>query len=73
MVMPEAVLGKEAAEAAKGTPPEEIGVDAPYSAERLAELDRELGLPASVTEHTTVAQFGGPSNAAKPKEAIVHA
>lgn len=73
MFMPEAVLGPEAAAAKRGTPPEEIGVDQPWTEDRLAELDRELGLPANVTEHTASAQFGEPSPAATPKEAIVHA
>ncbi len=56
MFMPEAVLGTEAAAAKRGTPPEEIGVDQPWTEDRLAELDRELGLPANVTEHTASAQ-----------------
>ncbi|QCQ92295.1 ABC transporter permease [Rhodococcus sp. SGAir0479] len=73
MVMPAAVLGEEEAAARRGTSPEDIGVDEPYTADRLAELDRELELPASVTEHTAVTQFGEPSIAATPKEAIVHA
>lgn len=70
MVMPEAVLGKEAAAAAQGVPPEEVGIDEPYTEESLAALDRELGLPATVTAHTAAAtgQFAG-----KSKELSVHA
>ncbi len=74
MFMPEAVLGAGGGAAAKrGTPPEEIGVDQPGRRTAWPNSTRELGLPANVTEHTASAQFGEPSPAATPKEAIVHA